>query len=135
MSDKGMTGTASNAVWNKLGRLGLPTRAALVFGCALVLWLLLAPLAYTISGPMGLAAAAVGAGLCVFGAELALAIAACFRGPAAAMYGMMLGMLVRMTIPLILGVTLQLKSSVLAEAGMVFYLLAFYMVTLAVETV
>ena len=124
----------STIIWNKLGRLGHPAQAGLVCAVVAFVWLLVAPVAYLVSGTAGPWAAAAAASVCLFGAGLALAIAALFRGPVAAMHGMVLGMLARMLFPLLLGVALHLKVPSLSEAGMVYYLLIFYMPTLAAET-
>jgi hypothetical protein len=50
------------------------------------------------------------------------------------MYSILFGMLSRTLIPLVLGVLLHAKVPVLAEGGMIFYLLVFYLLTLALET-
>jgi hypothetical protein len=132
--DGAMSGSQNTIICNKLGRLGLLAQTALLIAVALLVWLATCPLAYWVSGTPGLLAAAVAAGICLLGAGLALGIAALFRGPAAAMHGMMLGMLARMVFPLLLGVTLYLKVPALAAAGLIYYLLVFYMATLAIDT-
>lgn len=120
--------------WNKLGRLGLLAQAAAVGAVVLVVWVMVATVAYKISGILGVLAAAAGAGACLLGAEFALAIGSLFRGPAAPVFRVMFGMMARTMVPLALGVALHLQVPWLAEAGFIFYLLFFYMATLAVET-
>jgi hypothetical protein len=117
-----------------LGQLGLVAQAAAL--CALLagLWCVVAPLAYSLSGVAGLWAAAVGAGATLLGGFIALLLAATCYGPAAPMYGMLLGMMARMVVPMAIGVIVQLRVELLADAGMIFYLLGFYMATLALET-
>jgi hypothetical protein len=112
----------------------LPGRLLLLAVGMLIGWLLVLPLAYSVGGATGTGAALVAVVLCLIGGELGLLIAAAFRGPAAAMHGLMLGLLARMAMPLLVGATLHVKVPALADAGMVFYLIAFYMVGLACET-
>ena len=50
------------------------------------------------------------------------------------MYGLALGMLARTMLPLVVGVVLTMKVAWLADAGMIFYLLVFYLASLAIET-
>jgi hypothetical protein len=79
-------------------------------------------------------AAAVAAGLCWAGALAALVLQWLFRGTRYALVGTLGAMLPRLGIPLACGVLLQILSSALAESGLLVYLVAFYPVTLAVET-
>ncbi|MBI3836304.1 MAG: hypothetical protein HY288_00025 [Planctomycetia bacterium] len=122
-------------VWNRLALLGLAGQAAVVSGIVAIVWLLAAPVAYEISGVRGLVTAACGATVCLIGAQLALFITSLFRGSSAAMYALVLAMLARTIIPLLLGVVLHRQVPALAQAGIIFYLLVFYMATLATETV
>jgi hypothetical protein len=101
----------------------------------LLSWLLAAPAAYLISGLPGLAAAAVAVSVVLFGALLAIVIASAFRGPSGAVYGLVLAMAARTFLPLVLGVVLHLGAPALAAAGMIYYLLVFYLAALACETV
>ena len=54
-------------------------------------------------GPAGLVSAGVAAGVSLLAAEFALAVGRLFRGPAAAMYGMVAGMFARMSVALAFG--------------------------------
>lgn len=129
-----MAGSRNTILWNRLACLGLLGQAGLVAAVSAGIWLIISPLAYQLSGAAGLAAAAVGGGICFMGAALALILAVPFPGPDAVMHRMALGMLARALVPLSLGVALHFKAPALAQAGMVFYLLVFYMATLAMET-
>jgi hypothetical protein len=129
-----MSGTRTTIVWNKLRRLGLAAQLAAVSATIAGAWSLTAPVAYAVSGIDGLLAAAAAAGVCWLGAALALAAGRLFHGPSAALYAMTIGMLARTFLPLALGVVLQLNVPRLAENGMIFYLLIFYAVAMAVET-
>ncbi len=88
---------------------------------------------YALVGTGCLVSAGIAAGVSLLAAEFALAIGWLFRGPAAAMYGMVAGMFARMSVALFTGVALQRGVPLLADAAMIAYLLVFYLVTLAVE--
>ena len=117
-----------------LGRLGLVGQTGVVLGGIFAAALLIAPWSYGFGGIAGLRSVGVAAGVSLLAAELALLVGGLFRGPAAAMYGMVSGMTVRMAVALLLGVALQLGATDRADRAMIFYLLVFYMVTLAIET-
>ncbi len=115
------------------GRLGLLTGQ---IALAIVVGLVLAPGAATgwmISGPWGIAAAVVAAVSCWMGAASALAAAALLSGVANGLGGLLAGMGLRMGIPLTCGLLLQLTGGPLTEAGVLYYLLVFYPITLSVE--
>jgi hypothetical protein len=118
----------------RLAALSLPAQAAWASALVFGLWLVAAPTSYQISGASGPRAAATGAGVCLLGAWLALAISALFPGPSGAMHRMLFSMLARTMIPLLLGVALHLNAPSLAAAGMIFYLLIFYVATLVFDT-
>jgi len=80
-------------------------------------------------------AAAAAAGICLLGAVLALVVSHLLRGPKAVLYGMLMAMALRMGIPLVSALALHLQNGALAKAGVLYYFLVFYPVTLAVETV
>ena len=125
---------AMMAVWCALGRLGFVAQSGAVAGMVAATWLVLAPLGYALKGANGLVAAGVAAGVSLFAAQMALTIGQLFRGPAAAMYGMVAGMFARLSVALLLGVALQRGVPALADAAMILYLLVFYLATLAIET-
>jgi hypothetical protein len=130
-----MSVSQNTMIWDRLGRMGLAARCCLLSGMALIAWTISAPLAYSTRGSTGLIAAAVAAGVCWFGAVVTLPVASLLRGPTAMMYGVALTMLARTMLPLMLGVALHFSLPSLAKGGMIYYLLAFYLIMLAVETV
>ncbi|MEX0676291.1 MAG: hypothetical protein WD063_04410 [Pirellulales bacterium] len=130
-----MSGSQKSALRDHLSRLGILAQAGLVAGVLFIVWLPVASVAYAISGNAGTIASAVAAALCLVGAEFALIATLPFSRPSAAMYSLAVGMLARTLIPLASGVVVHLTVPVLAGAGMVFYLLFFYMTALATETV
>ena len=107
--------------------------------CALVAVVLcvfgvVGPIAGWLDGGLGVAAAAIAAGLCLAGAGIALAAASALRSPDRVLVGALIGMIARMIIPLGFGMGLHFYNTPLAEAGLLVYLLVFYPVTLGVET-
>ena len=122
-----MANSPNTTVWNRLGQLGLVAQAGALCAVLAVLWALVSPLAFSLSGVAGLWAVAVGAGATLLGGLVALLLASLCYGPAAPMYGMLVGMMARMIVPMAIGVVVQLKDEWLADAGMIFYLCVFYM--------
>lgn len=129
-----MSGERNSVLLKKLGRLGPSSQAALVCGVVTALWLLAAPVAYNRTGLDGLFAAAIAGGITMLGATLALVLNSVFRTPATAMHAMALSMLARTMLPLGLGVVLHFNVPALATAGMIYYLLVFYLAALALDT-
>lgn len=129
-----MSGNHNSTLRQRLAGLGVFAQAVVVAGVVLAVWLLVAPAGYAISGTSGVIAAAVGAALCLVGAVPAVTVSAFFHGPNAAMYALAVGMLARTLVPMALGVVVHLSVPSLAAAGMIFYLLIFYVVALVVET-
>jgi hypothetical protein len=91
-------------------------------------------IAWRLHGEIGMIAALVAGAICWAGAASALTVTAMLRGPQQAVTATFLGMGLRMGLPLVAALVVQLRSGPLAEAGFVFYLLACYAVALLVET-
>ena len=85
-------------------------------------------------GVSGLWAAAVAAGVCWFGAMSALLLTAIASNPKQAVGRHLLGMGFRMGIPLVVGFLLHRQGGALSKAGVFGMILAFYLLTLIVET-
>ncbi len=81
----------------------------------------------------GVAALSLAAGACVASAVMAMFISDCLRSPALAVAGVLLPMSVRIMIPLAVAVVVRLRGPGLVEAGFAYYLIAFYLLALAVE--
>ncbi|MEK6247172.1 MAG: hypothetical protein N2C12_03275 [Planctomycetales bacterium] len=118
-----------------LQKLGLAARLGILVAVPLAMTAICLPISWSFSGGQGVLASAVAAGVCLAGAVPALAITHCLRGPTSSQYGMLLAMFFRMGVPLGFALGPYLRQGALASAGIIYYLLAFYMVTLAVETV
>jgi hypothetical protein len=113
---------------------GLATQAAVLVGMVLAVYAAVAPVAGALSGTVGLAAAAVAAGLCLAGAGLALVACRLYRDSKRALQGVLIGMVLRMGVPLLSALAIQVQGGGLARAGLLVYLVVFYPVTLFVET-
>ncbi len=83
---------------------------------------------------MAVAAASLAAGLCLAGAMAALLAAHWLRDPKLVLQAVLCGMATRMVVPLATGLLIHLRGGPLADAGVLYYLLAFYPLTLGVET-
>jgi hypothetical protein len=116
-----------------VSRLGVAGRGGFLIAAVLVAYVFAAPVAWLISGPFGSLASGVAAGLCLVAALAALVVNFFFRSPALALHNMLSGMILRMGIPLALGMVLHSKVELLATHGMLYYMIGFYFVSLAVE--
>jgi hypothetical protein len=118
----------------RLKSLGPLAQSAFIALALLIGWLLLAPLAYSVSGMSGLQVSLLAGAICWLGAQFSLLISQLVRGEEVIFPRLVLGMTARAMVPLVLGTGLQLKNAQLASAGLIFYVLVFYMVTLAADT-
>ncbi len=116
-----------------LRKRGWKAQSAAVAGLVVLLYVLVAPVAGLLHQMAGVLAAAAAAGLCLLGAILALAVTRCFPDPRQLGQAFLLGMLPRMGIPAGGAIAMQLLGGLLAEGGVLYYLLVFYPVTLAAE--
>lgn len=110
-------------------------QSAAMIAAIVAVGLVALPVAWWISGSLGVIAASTAAAICLIGALLAVALGHLLpAGPQAPLQRMLVGMMARTALPLIAGVTLHFEVPSLAEAGMVFYLFVFYIASLATET-
>ena len=103
-------------------------------GVTLVAFIVAAYYSYSRSQALGVAAAAVAAGVCCLASTAALVVSYMFRGPSAAVPGVFIGMFLRTGVPLFVGFVVTNLSSRLASAGVMGQFLVFYLLTLSVET-
>ena len=103
-------------------------------GIALLALPLFAWIGYQRSGPIGIQAALVAAGVCWAGAAIALWLAARSAGGPQAISGILLGMFFRFGGPLLVGVLLHRQGGLLAKAGVFGMILAYYLLLLVPET-
>jgi hypothetical protein len=119
-------------VWREQHRLSLGSQCVLLVALVLTVYVFAGPIAGLRSGPAGLAACALAGGLCLAGALIAL-VAGHRLGGRLPLPGLLAGMAARMGIPLLGGLTIFFCGGPLAEAGILYYLLVFYPVTLVAE--
>ena len=112
----------------------LPYRCAVLGLPVIVLYALVAPVAEHSHGVMGLMACLCAAVVCLAGALLALLAQYNFRRSGDALLSLLVGMAARMGLPLAVGLALYVHGGPLAQAGLLYYFLVFYPVTLLVET-
>jgi len=93
-----------------------------------------APVAVRLGGLLALAAAVLAALLCWTGGAAALVIVDRFRTPGGALAAMWIGMALRTGVPFAVGVPIHLYGGCLAQAGLLCYLLLFYLIVLAAGT-
>ena len=104
-----------------------------LLGVTGVAYLAMAPLAYWFGERVGLQAAALAAGACLVGAQFGLLNTVLFPGLDPGL-GILLGMLPRMGVPLLVGLLVFRRAEHLVKAGFFYYVIVFYLVTLAMET-
>ena len=123
----------------RLRRREFGAQSATLALASLAGWFLVAALSAMVSGPKAWLAAAVVAGTCWLGAQLALVLCRPLEWPRDAAKAMLLGMLPRMGIPLAMAVVFCtiLPRKILADFGGLYYLMVllvvFYHWTLATE--
>lgn len=117
-----------------LRKLSLSRREG-ILALALVLGLgIVAPYAYWYAGPMGLWAATLPAVVCLGCTSVALAVASRCRGSWGALYGVLLGIGIQTGLPLVLAMVAALCSPALMDAGLIYYLMGFYLLALTTKT-
>ncbi|MCR4415843.1 MAG: hypothetical protein NUV77_25800 [Thermoguttaceae bacterium] len=89
--------------------------------------------AWAISGFPGVVAATLAALACWLGASAAMVAGERYRAPRMAVAGFFAGMVFRIGVPLGLVFFARLGGGALFDLGLLYYLLVFYAVTLAVE--
>jgi hypothetical protein len=122
------TSTAQTREFSSLGH------AAQVAVPLAVAWALIAVPVYWLSGPMGLAAAGIAALLCAFASIGAGAVAALLATSGQVVAATMLAMLLRMALPLVFVIIVCRQPGPLVDAGLVYYLIGFYLIALAADT-
>lgn len=117
-----------------LRKLSLSRREAVLILALMLGFGIVAPWAYWRAGPMGLWATAVPAAVCLVCACGALAIASRCRGPWGALYGVLWGIAIQTGVPLALAMVVALCSPALMDAGLIYYLMGFYLLALTAKT-
>jgi len=127
-------GKSSHVCWSQsVARLGVAGQCALLAAVALATYAMVSPVAYHLYGLPGCLAAAVGALLPLLGSELAIVAYRLGDAPSAPLRGMLLGMMLRLGVPLAGSLAIRLRGGPIFEAGALYYLILFYLVMLAAE--
>jgi hypothetical protein len=121
-------------MWQTLRKQGIFIHTLILLIFELLLFAAITPFILIFSSAWSLVAAGVAAGLCMAGAVLGLWIHHVFTDPKFALTAMLLGMAVNMGVPLALGVAIHLGGGPLSQSGFLYYLLFFYLLTLAMKT-
>jgi hypothetical protein len=124
----------SNALarFARLQGLGLAGQEAILGSIALAAWLVFAPLAAHLSGAAGFASSGVAMACCWLGNAAALGIAGSFK--AQSLGRLLLPIPIRMGVPLLAAAACYAQARWLVQAGLLYYLVAFYLLLLIVET-
>jgi hypothetical protein len=106
---------------------------------AVALWmtasyLVVAPLVFALQGQDGLVAAGIAALVCAAATISAQFTAIWLAGAGQPFHATLIAMLLRMAPPLVFCMAIGFRRGPLTDAGAVFYVIGFYMVTLAVDT-
>jgi len=112
----------------------LAARSALLTLVVLGLYVLVAGIAWSLSGATGVAAAALAAACCWLGAAAALIVGGIAQQQGHILLALLLGIFLRVGIPLAVAAVFHFRGGSLAEAGLLYYFLVFYPLTLTVET-
>jgi hypothetical protein len=116
-------------------RRSLGARAGILTAALLVTAGLVAPVAWLMGGWPSVAFAAIAGGICLATAYVALLLRWTFGAPQYAVPVTLLVMMVRMGIPLFTVVGCQIFGGPLANVALLYYLLVFFPVMLAMETI
>jgi hypothetical protein len=113
---------------------GIFIRSAALVIFEIFLFAGITPFLWIYGSAWSFAAAGAAAGLCMTAALLSLWIACFLRDPKFALTGLLLGMTANMIIPLLFGILIQLRGGPLSQNGFIYYLVFFYLLTLAMKT-
>jgi hypothetical protein len=100
----------------------------------MAVWPVFACVGYARSGLLGILSALLAAGVCGGGALASLLATGLFRIHGQPVAGVLLGMLIRMAVPLAACVIMFIQGGPLVEAGALVMILVYYLLMLVVET-
>jgi hypothetical protein len=121
-------------MWQTLRKQSIFVRSEVLVIFEIFLFAAITPFLWIFGSVWSFAAVGVAAGLCTVGALLGLWIHYIFCDPKLALTALLLGMAVNMGVPLAFGVVIHLHGGPLSESGFLYYLLFFYLLTLAMKT-
>lgn len=109
-------------------------RAGVLAGVLSLAFAVAVPIALNAAGWDGVAAAGCAALLCLAAGVAVIVLTLFASSPEHVAYLVVLGMLLRMGIPLVSCLAIYYRGGWLVDGGMVYYLLVFYPLTVAAET-
>jgi len=125
---------ASSPVASSHRAFGIVGGCAALSGLLLVVWVIDAIVTTNLAGRSTWGVSALAAAICWAGATVSMLLLHILRTRGNPMAGALLGMLVRMSIPLVIIFVATTNGGALADAGLAGQLVAFYLITLAIET-
>jgi hypothetical protein len=117
-----------------LRKQGIFARSLVLVIFEIILFAGITPFLWIFGTQWSFAAAAVAAGLCTAGALAAFWLHHVFSDPKLALMALLFGMMLNMGVPLAFGLAIHLYGGPLSESGFIYYLLYFYLLTLAMKT-
>jgi hypothetical protein len=124
---------AVKTIWRTLQKQGLLVRSFVLMIFEIFFFVGITPFLWIFGSVWSFAAAGTAAGLCTIGALLAIWIHYLCEEKSALM-GLMLSMGVNMGVPLVFGLLIHLYVGPLSESRFIYYLVYFYLLTLAIKT-
>ena len=121
-------------MWQTLRKQGIFVRSLALVIFEIILFAGITPFLLIFGSAWSIGAAGIASGLCTLGALSAIWIDYVFSDAKSAMIALLLGMTVNMGVPLAFGVAIHLHGGPLSESGFIYYLLFFYLLTLAMKT-
>jgi hypothetical protein len=118
-----------------LRKQGIFVRSLALVIFEIILFAGITPFVLIYGSAWSIGAAGIASGLCTLGALSAIWIDYVFSDAKSAMIALLLGMAVNMGVPLGFGVAIHLHGGPLSESGFIYYLLYFYILTLAMKTI
>ncbi len=129
------TGPSVLGALRQLPQKNLLWRAAFLGVAEVMAAAVILPLGWAITHKWtGVFAGAAAGGLCLLAAWMALALSEPLRKPPRMLTFVLVGMMIRMGVPLVAASMVFFMGGPLADAGFLYYLIVFYLVTLSTET-
>jgi hypothetical protein len=125
---------ADKTMWQTLRKQSIFMRSFALVIFEILLFAVITPFLLICGSAWSFAAAGAAGGMCLTGSILSLWIAYTLREPRFALTGLLLGMAANMFIPLGFGIMIHLHGGPLSHGGFLYYLVFFYLSTLALKT-
>jgi hypothetical protein len=122
-------------MWHSLRKQTIFVRSISLMIFEICLFAVITPFLWYFGPAWSFVAAGAAVGVCSAGALLAIWINYFLCDPKYALTALLLGMAVNMGVPLAFAVAVQLLGGPLSQAGFLYYLVFFYLLTLGVKTI